>query len=64
MKKIHLSSEKQGIIAFCTIQTLCVFIAAYCALNDAVIKTSVALTIMFLVCTVLCEIAKYKIVKQ
>ena len=64
MKKIHLSSEKQGIIAFCTIQTLCVFIAVYCALNDTVIKTSVALTIIFLVCAVLCEIAKYKIVKQ
>ena len=60
MKKIHLSSEKQGVIAFCTIQTLCVFVAAYCALND----TSVALTIMFLICAVLCEIAKYKIVKQ
>lgn len=64
MKKIHLSSEKQGIIAFCTIQTLCVFIAAYCALNDTVIKTSVALTIMFLICAGLCEIAKYKIIKQ
>lgn len=64
MKKIHLSSEKQGIIAFCIIQTFCVFVAAYCALNDTVIKTSVVLTIMFLVCAVLCEIAKYKIIKQ
>ena len=64
MKKIHLSSEKQGVITFCTIQTLCVFIAAYCALNDTSVKTSAALTAMFLVCAVLCEIAKYKIVKQ
>lgn len=64
MKKIHLSSEKQGIIAFCTIQTLCIFVAAYCALNDANIKTSASLTIMFLVCAALCEVAKYKIVKQ
>lgn len=59
MKKIHLSSEKQGIIAFCTIQILCV--AAYCSLND---ETSVALTVLFLVCAMLCEIAKYKIMKQ
>lgn len=64
MKKFNISSEKQGVIAFCTIQTLCIFVAAYCASNDAVIKTSVVLTMMFLVCAVLCEIAKYKIVKQ
>ena len=64
MKKFNISSEKQGIIAFCTIQTLCVFVAAYCALNNTVIRTSVTLTIMFLVCAVLCEIAKYKIIKQ
>ena len=64
MKKIHLSSEKQGVIAFCTIQTLCVFVAAYCSLNDTSVKTSVALTVMFLVCAALCEIAKYKIIKQ
>ena len=64
MKKIHLSSEKQGVITFCTIQTLCVFIAAYCALNDTSVKTSAALTAMFLVCAGLCEYAKYKIVKQ
>ena len=64
MKKIHLSSEKPGVIAFCTIQTLCIFSASYCALNDTSIKTSTALTIMFLVCAALCEIAKYKIVKQ
>lgn len=64
MKKIHLSSEKQGIIAFCIIQTLCIFVAAYCALNDVNIKTSATLTVMFLVCAALCEYAKYKIVKQ
>lgn len=64
MKKFNISSEKQGVIAFCIIQTLCVFVAAYCALNDTSVKTSVTLTIMFLVCAVLCEIAKYKIVKQ
>lgn len=64
MKKFNISSEKQGVIAFCTIQTLCIFVAAYCALNDTSIKTSVALTIMFLVCAALCEVAKYKIVKQ
>lgn len=64
MKKIYLSSEKQGIIAFCMIQTLCIFVAAYCALNDASVKTSATLTIMFLVCAALCEVAKYKIVKQ
>lgn len=64
MKKIHLSSEKQGVIAFCIIQTLCIFVAAYCALNDVSVKTSATLTVMFLICAALCEYAKYKIVKQ
>ncbi len=64
MKKFNLSSEKQGVIAFCTIQTLCIFVAAYCALNDTSVKTSAALTILFLICAALCEVAKYKIVKQ
>lgn len=64
MKKFSLSSEKQGIIVFYTIQTLCIFVAAYCALNDISVKTSASLVVLFLVCAALCEVAKYKIVKQ
>lgn len=60
MKKFNITSEKLAIIAFTTIQILCIFIAAYCALQHD-IKQSTVLTILFLLLVWLCELVKWKI---
>ena len=52
--------KKLPIIGFTVIQILCIFIAAYCALQHD-IKQNTALTILFLLLVWLCEWAKYKI---
>lgn len=60
MKKFNIESEHLAIIAFITIQILCVSVASYCALHDDAYQNT-SLTIMFLSLTLLCEWVKYKI---
>ena len=63
MKKFNITSEKLGIIAFTTIQILCVFIAAAFALdcvnNDIYFNAGGA--ILYLILASVCEWVKYKI---
>lgn len=55
--------KKLPIIGFTVMQILCVFIAAYCALQHD-IKQNTVLTILFLLLVWLCEYAKYKIIQH
>lgn len=60
MKKFNIESEHLAIIAFTTIQILCVSVTSYCALHDDA-RQNTLLTIIFLSLTLLCEWVKYKI---
>ena len=62
MKKYNITSEKLGVIAFTTIQILCVFSAAGFALQEPTntyVNAIGAIGYLFLAC--LCEWVKYKI---
>lgn len=62
MKKFNITSEKLGVIAFTTIQILCVFIAAAFALQEPTNVYGNAIgAIGYLCITIFFEWVKYKI---
>ena len=63
MKKFNITSEKLGVIAFTTIQILCVFIAAAFALQGTHTYIDSVVAIGWLVIAGFFEWMKYKVIQ-
>ena len=62
MKKFNITSEKLAIIAFTTIQILCIFIASAFALDELHPTTYTALgAFMYLMIVIIIEWVKWKV---